>query len=133
MIQIKESALHGRGVFATVDLRAGTILPDNLSDEEYQVIADDDPRRFDHCVVVWPDGQMRHHGGPTGKTWTDWVNHATPPNAIQVPPSMEVMIIKDVEAGEEIVIDYADPRNGIPPEDPCLEVLEATREADDAV
>lgn len=94
-LEIRPSDVHGYGVFATTDIKAGVVL--GVSHVEYR-------------DAVWRT--------PLG----GFVNHSTDPNAVRVPrvflynngivdPMIQqyaIKLIKDVTSGEEITLTYMD-------------------------
>ena len=106
-IEVRESAVHGRGVYATHFIRKGTRIIEytgqrvswgNAPDDE------NDPHTFNFGLengeVIDPYG-----GGNDAR----WINHCCDPNceAIEEDNRIFIYAMRDVEAGEELFYDYA--------------------------
>lgn len=101
---LKPSQISGVGVFATHDISRGTILfsgnhvqrrmkRKDIPSEflSYCVLLNDEeciaPERFDRIEIGW------------------YLNHSNKPNVSLIPDS-RMVAIKDIKAGEEILLDY---------------------------
>ena len=117
-LRVAPSLIHGRGVFARVDIPEGTLLDEGLGDD-YPATLDQLHRRD----VIYVAGQLV---GFTGHTWSDYLNHGTPAVSYQLRNGEAVAVAtRDIEAGEELLLDY---RTALHPDDPVLaEVLGAPR------
>jgi SET domain-containing protein len=107
-IQVLPSAIHGRGLFATQPLAAGTIVATLagrlVSDEElHQLLAQAKAsQRYldticvdDDAHLILPPGQPIHYG-----------NHSCDPNLWHT-DARTLATRRDVHAGEELTVDYA--------------------------
>jgi SET domain-containing protein len=107
---IKKSE-HGVGVFAVHDIEAGTYLrlfgdEDNPDDVHVIRKKEDVPEYFRQYCVDKGDGTMMCPND-FGCMEIGWhLNHSRTPNAYQ--RDYEYYALRDIEAGEEITIDYND-------------------------
>ena len=104
MIEIRDSKIKGKGLFATTRIRRGQVIfkvDDShvLTDEEYKAL----PNEPDHCdylpdgtVVLLPEPQCR-------------INHSCDPNSCVYSVGREryAMATRDIPEGDEITHDYA--------------------------
>jgi len=104
MIEVKDSKIKGKGLFATTRIRRGQIIfkvDDShvLTDEEHEAL----PHEPDHCdylpdgtVVLLPEPQCR-------------INHSCDPNSYvySVGRDRYEVAMRDIPAGDEITCDYA--------------------------
>jgi len=94
MTEVKQSPLHGRGLFAATHIPAGTVLGDLVT-----VPAED--HELDGPYVLWL--------GDTEpvKVTCDlrFINHSDTPNAVYY-DDMTVVALRDIEPGEEVLHDY---------------------------
>lgn len=106
-IVVRRSSIHGRGVFATVDIPAGTRLieykgeriPGEASEYLYTETA--------HTFLFMLDNNDVIDGGRNGNT-ARWINHSCEPNCEANEEGGRVYIdaLADIRAGAEITIDY---------------------------
>ncbi len=93
MVCVRRSAIHGLGVFAAVDIEAGTHIG------TYEGAETD----TDGTHVLWveddPEWRLIDGTGPFR-----WLNHSGTPNAEFDGP--EIYAAVDIEAGTEITFDY---------------------------
>lgn len=94
MIEVRESPLHGRGLFATQfiakDTLLGWLLTEPARDDEH-----------DSPYVLWIDGTR-----PLRVTCDfRFINHSSDPNAAYF-DDLSVMSLRDIQPGEEILHDY---------------------------
>lgn len=99
VIMVKESLIHGKGVFAAVAFKKGqkVISWDNsryISQSEYENL-DSNERRY----VDFQDGKILYIGEPER-----FVNHSCSHNT--VPGELCEIAIRDIEIGEEITANY---------------------------
>ena len=99
LIDIRESAIHGRGLFAAKFIPAGASLglyegPRVTED------ADDGP----HVLWVWVDDETMV--GIDGENELRYVNHSTDPNVEFQGP--ELTALRDIERGEELTHHYGE-------------------------
>ncbi len=94
MFEVKESPLHGRGLFATQFIPRDTVIgfltaepaPDHELDGPY---------------VLWVDGER-----PVRVTCDlRFINHSDEPNAVYY-DDLSVVAVRDIRPGEELVHDY---------------------------
>ena len=106
-IVTRRSGIHGKGVFATTSIPGGTRLieykGERISDAECE-------RRYPgttHTFLFMLDNSEVIDGGRKGNT-SRWINHSCEPNCEAVEQSGRVYIdaLRQIEAGEEITIDY---------------------------
>ena len=94
MFEVRESPLHGRGLFATTLIPADTVIgllkTEPASEDE-----------LDGPYVLWVDGIT-----PTRVTCDlRFINHSDEPNAAYY-DDLSVMAVRDIQPGEEILHDY---------------------------
>lgn len=105
-LEIRESAIEGRGCFARVDLASGKKIAEytgeRISDAEANRRAG--RRRLRICDI---DGRWSLDGSKGGNG-THYINHCCEPNAYMktVYGHILVMALRDIKAGEEITVDY---------------------------
>ena len=106
-IDVRESAVHGRGVYATRLIPEGTRIIEYTGQRvSWERAADEenDPHTFifglDNGEVIDPT-----IGGNDAR----WINHCCDPNceAIEEDDRIFIYATRDVEAGEELFYDYA--------------------------
>lgn len=94
MFEVKESPLHGRGLFATrhipVDTVIGFLKTEPAPEDE-----------LDGPYVLWIDGEK-----PTRVTCDlRFINHSEEPNAAYY-DDLSVMALRDIQPGEELLHNY---------------------------
>lgn len=95
MIEVRESPLHGRGLFATQFIPKDTVLGWLKT-----VPAGD--HELDGPYILWVDGIK-----PMRVTCDmRYINHSPEPNAAYF-DDLSVMALRDIQPGEEVVHDYA--------------------------
>lgn len=94
MFEVKESPLHGRGLFATEYIPEDTVIG--------WLVAEPAPDHdLDGPYILWVNGDK-----PVRVTCDmRFVNHSDTPNAAYF-DDLSVMSIRDIEPGEEIVHNY---------------------------
>jgi len=106
-IDVRESAVHGRGVYATRFIPEGTRIIEYTGRRvswERAAADETDPHTFifglDNGEVIDPT-----IGGNDAR----WINHCCDPNceAIEEDDRIFIYATRDVEAGEELFYDYA--------------------------
>ena len=106
-IEVRESAVHGRGVYATHFIRKGTRIMEYTGQRVSWGDAPDDendPHTFNFGLengeVINPE-----IGGNDAR----WINHCCDPNceAIEEDNRIFIYAMRDIEAGEELFYDYA--------------------------
>ncbi len=110
-IQTRRSGVHGKGVFALVDLAEGEALIEYVGE-----------------VISWPEAQRRHPHDPAhpnhtfyfhvdeervidalyGGNSSRWINHACAPNCEAEEQGGRIFIkaLRNIPAGEELNYDY---------------------------
>lgn len=110
-LQARRSRVHGRGVFALVDLPAGEVLIEYKGE-----------------VITWAEALRRHPHDPddpnhtfffhiddehvidanVGGNWARWINHSCEPNCEAEVRAGRVFIrtLRPIRAGEELFYDY---------------------------
>jgi hypothetical protein len=115
-VVVRHSAIHGLGVFATAFIPKGTVIwqfdpgIDRHLPAEWLKSQPPHVQRFVHSYAVL--GMDQESYTLTGD-WTLFINHANPGNmtpnpAIQVNGEEVVVAARDIHAGEELTIDYAE-------------------------
>lgn len=93
LFTVKQSGIHGKGLFAASNISEGDIL----GSIEYQPVIEDGP------YVLWLD----HETGIQVDCELKYINHSTSPNACYC-EDLDVVALKDIIEGEEITHDYGD-------------------------
>jgi uncharacterized protein len=110
-IEVRESPLHGMGVFATGRIESGTRILEYLGERVSHAEAD---RRYDHkeahdnhTFLFIVDARTVIDAGVGGNA-ARFVNHACRPNCESVIESRRVFIdaARTIEPGEELTYDY---------------------------
>jgi len=96
-VEIKQSPIHGRGVFASEDLEADIIIGHYRG-----------PRaKRNGMYVLWiTDEETGEEYGISGQNKLRYLNHSSKPNAYL--NGEELSTITDVKKGEELTIHYGD-------------------------
>lgn len=94
MIDVRPSALHGRGLFATVAIAPGGVLG--------RMEGEPTAENGDH--VIWTEDEQ----AILVTNELRYINHDRNPNAEVDDKTLEVVALRRIEAGEEITIDYGD-------------------------
>ena len=119
-IEVRDSALHGLGVFATKRIKRGARVVEYLGERVSHAEAD---RRYDdkdesdnHTFLFIVDGRTVIDAGVHGNE-ARFINHGCDPNCESVIQERRVFIeaIRDIAAGEELTYDYQIQRE---PDDP---------------
>jgi hypothetical protein len=106
-IEVRKSAVHGRGVYATHFIRKGTRIIEYTGQRvSWEGAPDDenDPHTFNFGLengeVINPE-----IGGNDAR----WINHCCDPNceAIEEDNRIFIYAMRDIEAGAELFYDYA--------------------------
>ena len=110
-IEVRDSALHGLGVFATTGIKKGTRVIEYLGERVSHAVAD---RRYDdkaetdsHTFLFNVDDRTVIDAGVDGNE-ARFVNHACEPNCESVIEDRRVFIdaLRTIEPGEELTYDY---------------------------
>ncbi len=112
--EIKTSPVHGRGLFATRDLHAGEVLgvldgdrisADEMAKREKNINANT-PNKNAMIVLEWnalPDGEFLIR---RKRTKYGFINHSRAPNLELRGFPIEVVVIEEIAAGRELLLDY---------------------------
>ena len=97
----------GIGVFATHGIKANTKLNMNKEGGESRILDDSEiPEELKHFRIFLPDGK-RKVPKEFNHIWIVWyLNHSHTPNAGPDPEKNDYYSLRDIEAGEEILVDY---------------------------
>jgi hypothetical protein len=112
LIEVRPSPIAGLGVFARERIEKGTRLIEYVGEivdsEEAARRYDDDAMEQHHTFLFAIDDEMAIDGGVGGND-AKYFNHACAPNCEAVIEDGRIFIdtIADVEAGTELVYDYA--------------------------
>jgi SET domain-containing protein len=110
-IQVRNSGVHGRGVYALTHLNAGDVLieytGERISWDEAMDRHPHDPAQPNHTFYFHiEDGRVIDalHGGNSSR----WINHACDPNCEADEENGRVFIkaLRDICPGEELFYDY---------------------------
>ena len=121
LIEVRESPLHGLGVFARDRIRKGTRIIEYLGERVSHAEAD---RRYEHkdagdahTFLFIVDGRTVIDAGVAGNE-ARFINHGCEPNCESVIEGRRVFIdaVRGIEPGEELTYDYQIQRE---PEDPA--------------
>jgi len=106
-IDVRESAVHGRGVYATRFIPEGTRIIEYTGQRVSWERATDDENDPHTFIFGLDNGEVID---PTiGGNDARWINHCCDPNceAIEEDDRIFIYATRDVEAGEELFYDYA--------------------------
>jgi SET domain-containing protein len=121
-IEVRDSPLHGLGVFATRRIRKGTRVVEYLGERVSHAEAD---RRYEnkdaddaHTFLFIVDSRTVIDAGVDGNV-ARFVNHGCAPNCESVIENRRVFIdaIRTIQQGEELTYDYQIPREASDPPD----------------
>lgn len=110
-IQVRRSAVHGKGVYAVQDLAAGDTLIEYVGEiitwQEAQMRHPHDPANPNHTFYFHIDENRvidALHGGNSSR----WINHSCDPNCEADEQGGRIFIkaLRDIAAGEELNYDY---------------------------
>lgn len=111
-IEVRESALHGKGIFATDNIKAGTFIieytGERITAQEADYIESDDPDDPWHTFNFALDNGMVIDPRFTGND-AKYMNHSCDPNCETRQEGDQVFIyaIKDITKGDELFFDYS--------------------------
>lgn len=109
--EVRQSPVHGKGVFAKRDLRKGEKLLEYKGElidwEEALARHPHDPNQPNHTFYFHIDDGHVIDGGRSGNR-ARWINHACAPNCRAEQDGQQVFIFarKDIAAGSELFYDY---------------------------
>ena len=111
-IEVRDSGVHGRGVYAVAPIKAGTRIIEYTGERiTWQVALDrhpHDPTQPNHTFYFHLDGGLvidALYGGNNSR----WINHACEPNceADEIDGRVFIQALRDLEPGEELFYDYS--------------------------
>lgn len=111
-IQVRESGIHGKGVFAIRPIKAGDRILEYkgkiITWRKAQKIHPHDPSQPNHTFYFHLDNSHVIDGKQDGNS-ARWINHACEPNLEAEQSGMRIFFkaLRDIEVGEELFIDYA--------------------------
>ena len=121
-LEVRDSKLHGKGVFALAPIARGTRVIEYLgervshreADQRYEGKDADD----NHTFLFIVDGRTVIDAGVDGNE-ARFINHACEPNCESVIEKRRVFIeaLRDIAPGEELTYDYQIQREADDPED----------------
>ncbi|HWI15255.1 MAG TPA: SET domain-containing protein-lysine N-methyltransferase [Burkholderiales bacterium] len=106
-IAVRRSSIHGKGVFATMHIPAGT----RLIEYKGERISEDDSEHLytetTHTFLFMLENNEVIDGSRNGNA-ARWINHSCEPNCEAIEEDGRVFIdaLAGIEPGEEITIDY---------------------------
>lgn len=95
-IEVRESRIHGKGIFARKRIRTGQRIGRFLGD----------PTRRNGTYVLWLIGEDGSEVGIRGRNALRFLNHGKPPNAEF--QDDQLVALRNVQPGAEVLIDYGD-------------------------
>jgi SET domain-containing protein len=111
-VEVRQSPIHGRGVFALQTLKAesrvleykGDRISHAEADRRYGKVDDSKP---DHTFLMTLNRRWVIDATPS-RGWAKWINHACVPNCEAWIEGEHIWIhaIRDIRRGEELFIDY---------------------------
>ena len=112
--EIKPSPVHGRGLFATRDMRRGEVIctldGEKIPARELALreanLRENAPNKNAVVVLEWnalPDGEYLTR---RKRTKYGFINHSRSPNLELRGVPIEIVVMKDIAAGEELLLDY---------------------------
>jgi uncharacterized protein len=110
-IQVRESGVHGKGVFAVAPIPKGDIVIEYKGDvitwKQAQKRHPHDPNDPNHTFFFHIDDKNVIDGGTNGNA-ARWINHACKTNceADEVDGRVFIKARRDIEAGQELFYDY---------------------------
>ena len=110
-LALRNSGIHGRGVFARVPIPAGTRLVEYVGERINQEEGDQrypwDSSVPYHTMLFTVEDDLLVDGGVRGNI-SKYINHSCDPNCTSVIEDRRIYIdaIRDIEPGEELTFDY---------------------------
>ncbi|HEY1131335.1 MAG TPA: SET domain-containing protein-lysine N-methyltransferase [Roseateles sp.] len=110
-IEVRDSGVHGRGVYAAAPIEAGSKIieytGERITWEQAVERHPHDPSQPNHTFYFHLDGGLvidALYGGNDAR----WINHACEPNceADEVDGRVFIKALRDLEPGEELFYDY---------------------------
>lgn len=115
MIEVKESSIHHRGVFATKYIKEGTKIiaytGEKITTEEAERREQENDKLGVTYIVVLDDDYCID--GAVGGNDAIYINHSCDPNTVPEMIDDEIWVVatKDIKKGEEITYDYEFPHD----------------------
>ena len=110
-LQVRQSGVHGKGVFALVPIKKGELIIEYtgevISWPEALRRHPHDPSQPDHTFYFHLDDE-RVIDGKVGGNASRWINHSCAPNCEAEDDSGQVflMALRNIKPGEELFFDY---------------------------
>jgi SET domain-containing protein len=106
-VEVRESGVHGRGVYAAAFIRKGTRIIEYTGERVSWEAAPDDPNDPHTFNFGLENGDVINP--EVGGNDARWINHSCDPNCEAVEEDGRIFIyaIRDIEPGEELFYDYA--------------------------
>lgn len=110
--QVRESGIHGKGVFAVRPIKAGDKVLEYkgkiITWRKAQALHPHDPSQPNHTFYFHLDDGHVIDAKQNGNT-ARWINHSCEPNLEAEQEGMRVFLraLRDIEAGEELFYDYS--------------------------
>ena len=105
-LAVEESAIHGKGCFATVRFRRRKKIAEYTGER----ITNAEAERRGHRRVLRISGLDHRYSidGSRGGNGTHYINHSCRPNCYlqTISGRLIVLALRDIRAGEEITLDY---------------------------
>lgn len=95
-VEIKESPIHGKGIFARRRIRRGAWIGR----------FEGDSTRVDGTYVLWLIDEEGRETGIRGRNALRFLNHGRPENAEFV--DADLFAVRNIQPGAEILIDYGE-------------------------
>jgi len=117
---VRNSRIHGRGVFAAANILKGTRITEYVGDRISHAEADrrheDKAHDDNHTFLFTVNSRVVIDGGVKGND-ARWINHSCDPNCESVVDKARVFLeaVRDIPKGQEICFDYMIERD---PNDP---------------
>ncbi|HZF16628.1 MAG TPA: SET domain-containing protein-lysine N-methyltransferase [Steroidobacteraceae bacterium] len=111
LVEVRDSAIHGRGVFALRRIEKGArvieYVGERISHEEADRRYEDRPESDNHTFLFIVDKRTVIDAGVGGNE-ARYINHACDPNCETVIEQRRIFIeaLRDIEPGEELNYDY---------------------------
>lgn len=110
-IAVRRSTIHGRGVFARLPISAGELVIEygGAVKTWEQASLDQQSREVeDGHTLLFDLGDGLVIDGSRGGNSARWINHGCEPNceAVNLGRRIEIHAVRDIEAGEELLLDY---------------------------
>lgn len=95
-VEVRDSRIHGKGIFARTRLRAGQRIGR----------FEGDPTAQNGTYVLWLIGEDGFEIGIRGRNALRFLNHGDPANAEFLDD--ELYVVRNVQPGAEVLIDYGE-------------------------